>query len=165
MNGFLTVKRLIFPAFCAGAAGEKGRLAAFCPLFAPCLVLSAELALCPASPPVRLKRAVFLVFRSPPGFIFIRNSVNGAHWLTEVKCCKQCSRPVSGPLEKNRLSATSPVLALCGVLSAELPLGKGHFFGVSWANCPHFTMQHFLYFFPLPQGQGSLRPMRGPVLR
>jgi hypothetical protein len=26
--------------------------------------------------------------------------------------------------------------------------------------CP----QHFLYFFPLPQGQGSLRPIFGPVL-
>ena len=25
--------------------------------------------------------------------------------------------------------------------------------------------QHFLYFFPLPQGQGSLRPILGPVLR
>ena len=25
--------------------------------------------------------------------------------------------------------------------------------------------QHFLYFLPLPQGQGSLRPTRGPRLR
>src|SRR5580693_9465433 len=49
----------------------------------------------------------------------------------------------------------------CEGVSTEFAAARGKFHHKVYASTPW----HFLYFFPLPHGQGSLRPTFSPVLR
>lgn len=65
---------------------------------------------------------------------------------------------------KSKISRLDPLCFIADVLRKGY-LPSVHIADKKTRELKDYTPQHFLYFLPLPHGQGSLRPALGSVLR